>query len=209
MRNNSYIANRKEGEGEINRELQEMEDQAVITKKSRDECKDHKSETDHDNLTSKNCEHMREQAQKIFNEVKQKSDQRGDQNESTQEREKSKKSKPINRTHKLKNIDPSIDGTMISHKGERVIILQRNAQDVSTSKEDLLKIIEEHEPDIIAIQETFLVNDVAVNNKGIVVYTLDHYKFGDDVNYMEVYIDPNFGIVNFSDKNLVVKQFNT
>ena len=55
---------------------------------------------------------------------------------------------------------------MISQMGEMVKILQCNAQGVSTSKEDLLKMIEKHEPGIIAIQETFLANDFTVEIKG-------------------------------------------
>ena len=47
---------------------------------------------------------------------------------------------------------------MISQMGEMVKILQWNAQGVSTSKKDLLKTIEKHEPGIIEIQETFLAN---------------------------------------------------
>ena len=55
---------------------------------------------------------------------------------------------------------------MISQMGEMVKTLQWNAQGVSTSKEDLLKMIEKCEPDIIAIQETFLANDFTVKFKG-------------------------------------------
>ena len=44
---------------------------------------------------------------------------------------------------------------MISQMGEMVKILQCNAHGISTSKEDLLKMIEKHEPGIISIQETF------------------------------------------------------
>ena len=35
-------------------------------------------------------------------------------------------------------------------------ILQWNAQGISTSKEDLLKIISEQQPNVVAIQETIL-----------------------------------------------------
>ena len=44
-------------------------------------------------------------------------------------------------------------------------ILQWNAQGISTSKEDLLKIISEQQPNV-AIQETFLGGDVAVKISG-------------------------------------------
>ena len=49
--------------------------------------------------------------------------------------------------------------------GETVKILQWTAQGISTSKEDLLRMIEKHEPGIIAIQETFLANDFTVKIK--------------------------------------------
>ena len=59
-------------------------------------------ETDNDNLTSENNERVREQAQKIFNEVRKESDRKGDQNESVIRREKSSKSTPVKRSHKPK-----------------------------------------------------------------------------------------------------------
>ena len=46
--------------------------------------------------------------------------------------------------------------------GETVKILQWTAQGILTSKEDLLRMIEKHEPGIIAIQENFLANDFTV-----------------------------------------------
>ena len=58
----------------------------------RDECKEGKSGTDSDNLTSENNERVREQAQKIFNEERKKGDRKGDQNESVRRREKSSRS---------------------------------------------------------------------------------------------------------------------
>ena len=45
-------------------------------------------------------------------------------------------------------------------------ILQWNAQGISTSKEDLLKIISEQQPNVVAIQETFLGGDAAVKISG-------------------------------------------
>ena len=45
-------------------------------------------------------------------------------------------------------------------------ILQWNAQGISTSKEDLLKIISEQQPNVVAIKETFLGDDVAVKISG-------------------------------------------
>ena len=50
--------------------------------------------------------------------------------------------------------------------GEMVKILQWTAQGVSTSKKDLRKMIEKHEPGIISIQETFLADDFTVKIKG-------------------------------------------
>ena len=47
--------------------------------KRRDECEEDKSGTDSDNLTSENNERVREQAQKILNEVMKKCDRMGDQ----------------------------------------------------------------------------------------------------------------------------------
>ena len=60
------LANIK-GRSEINLEQEEMEEQAVAAKRRRDECKEDKSGTNSDNLTSENNERVREQAQKIFN----------------------------------------------------------------------------------------------------------------------------------------------
>ena len=72
----------------------------------RDECEEDKSGTDSDNLTSENNERVREQAQKIFNEVRKKCDRKGDQNESMRRREKSSKSTPVKRPHKPKKSKP-------------------------------------------------------------------------------------------------------
>ena len=60
---------------------------------------------------------------------------------------------------------------MMAALGGLVKILQWNAQGVSTSKEDLLKLVDEHQPMIIAIQETFLADDVAVKIKGFNSYS--------------------------------------
>ena len=45
-------------------------------------------------------------------------------------------------------------------------ILQWNAQRITTLKEDLLKIISEQQPNVVAIRETILGGDVAVNISG-------------------------------------------
>ena len=45
-------------------------------------------------------------------------------------------------------------------------IIQWNAQEISTSKEDLQMFISEQQPNIFTIQETFLGNEVAVKNSG-------------------------------------------
>ena len=54
---------------------------------------------------------------------------------------------------------------MTPQMGEMIRILQLDAQGVSTSKEDQLKM-EKHEPGIIAIQETFRANYFSVKIKG-------------------------------------------
>ena len=101
------LANRKGRGSEINLEQEEMEEQAVAAKRRRDECEEDKSGTDSDNLTSENNEHVREQAQKIFNEEKEKGDRKGHQDESVKRREKSSKSTPVKRSHKPKKSKPS------------------------------------------------------------------------------------------------------
>ena len=50
-------------------------------------------------------------------------------------------------------------------------ILQWNAQGISTSMEDLLKLISEYKPHVIAIQETFLAGDVKVKLGGFNCYS--------------------------------------
>ena len=50
-------------------------------------------------------------------------------------------------------------------------ILQWNAQGISTSKEDLLKLISDYEPHVIAIHETFLAGDVKVKLGGFNCYS--------------------------------------
>ena len=45
----------------------------MVAKRRRDESEEDKSGTDSDNLTSESNEHVRELAQKIFNEVRKKS----------------------------------------------------------------------------------------------------------------------------------------
>ena len=50
-------------------------------------------------------------------------------------------------------------------------ILQWNAQGISTSKEDLLKLISEYEPRVVAIQEKFLAGDVKVKLEGFNCYS--------------------------------------
>ena len=50
-------------------------------------------------------------------------------------------------------------------------ILQWNAQGISTSKENLIKLISEYEPRVIAIQETFLAGDIQVKHLGFNYYS--------------------------------------
>ena len=45
-------------------------------------------------------------------------------------------------------------------------ILQWNVQGITTSKEDILSIVEEYQPLIMAFQETFLANEFSINIKG-------------------------------------------
>ena len=51
---------------------------------------------------------------------------------------------------------------MMDQSEYAIRILQCNAQGISTSKEDLLKLRSEYEPRVIVIQETFLAVDVKV-----------------------------------------------
>ena len=53
---------------------------------------------------------------------------------------------------------------------ENVNIIQWNAQGLTTSKEDLLKLIEDYEPTVIAIQETFLANNFSIPIKEYTPY---------------------------------------
>ena len=59
---------------------------------------------------------------------------------------------------------------MIARSNYTIKILQCNAQGISTSMEDLFKLISEHEPCIIAKQGTFLARDVEVNPRGFNCY---------------------------------------
>lgn len=48
----------------------------------------------------------------------------------------------------------------------RECFLQWNLQGMSSSKEDLLKIIDDHKPSVIALQETYFGNDFMINLRG-------------------------------------------
>ena len=60
---------------------------------------------------------------------------------------------------------------MMDQSEYAIRILQWNAKGISTSKEDLLKLINEYEPCVIAIQETFLAGDIKVKLGGFNCYS--------------------------------------
>ena len=60
---------------------------------------------------------------------------------------------------------------MMDQSEYAIRILQWNDQGISTSKKDLLKLISEYEPRVIAIQEMFLAGDVKVKLGGFNCYS--------------------------------------
>jgi len=57
-----------------------------------------------------------------------------------------------------------MDSNFVGERSERLI--QWNCQGISTSKEDLIKLIDQYKPLVIAIQETFLGNNFMINLPG-------------------------------------------
>jgi len=97
-----------------------------------------------------------------------------------------------------------MDNSFVNEDNERLI--QWNCQGISTSKEDLLKLIDQYKPLVIAIQETFLGNDFMITLPGYnAIVKQGHYNnrfhggvvlfIHNDCPYTRLDIDSQYQIV--------------